>query len=426
MRLVLLVLLATVAFGQTYTASTFAGVFLPENLPGASVSLNEIGGVAVDAAGNVFLSLPRYAAVMRLDATTGILTRVAGNASNGFSGDNGPAVNAQLYGPHGLALDSAGNLYIADSNNRRIRKVSNGIITTVAGNGVSAAAGDGGPATSAGLPYPYTLAIDAAGNLYISDASGVIRKVTNGVIATVAGSQGYFAGIAVDTAGNLYLLDSTTPRVLKVSNGVATTFAGNGTYGFSGDNGPATAAQFGGDPEDGGPSGIAVDATGSVYIADTYNGRVRKVSNGVITTVAGGSNATELLTDPTFIAVDSAGALYFSDPSNSTGFLGDRLRKVDNGVVTTIAGNGYVSFSGDNGPAAKAQFYQPGGVAIDPAGRMYIADTQNNRVRMIADGIITTVAGTGIQGFSGDNGPCQRKIEMSYSPQSRNVLFRPG
>jgi len=119
-----LVLLATAVFGQTYAVSTLGGIWLPENLPGASVSLNQIGGVAVDAAGNVFLSLPEYAAVMRLDATTGILTRVAGNASNGFSGDNGPAVNAQLYGPNGLALDPAGNLYIADTNNRRIRKVT--------------------------------------------------------------------------------------------------------------------------------------------------------------------------------------------------------------------------------------------------------------------------------------------------------------
>ena len=246
MRLVLLILLATTALGQTYTASTFAGVLLPENVPGASVSLNQIGGVAVDAAGNVFLSLPRYAVVMRLDATTGILTRVAGNATNGFSGDNGPAINAQLSGPNGLALDPAGNLYIFDANNKRIRKVSNGIITTVAGNGLNGPVGNGGSA----------LAMDAAGNLYISDGAGFIDKVTNGIIANVVGAQGYFAGIAVDPAGNLYLLDAVTPRVLKVSNGVATTFAGNGTYGFSGDNGPATAAQFGGDPEDGGPSGM--------------------------------------------------------------------------------------------------------------------------------------------------------------------------
>lgn len=404
MGLVSLVLLATAAFGQTYDASTFAGVWLPENLPGASVSLNQIGGVAVDAAGNVFLSLPQYAAVMRFDATTGILTRVAGNASNGFSGDNGPAVNAQLNMPYGLALDPEGNLYIADFGNKRIRKVSNGIITTVAGNG---GFGDGvfGPATSASLLYPYSIAIDSAGNLYISDYTGAILKVTNGVTASVAGAQGYFNGIAVDIAGNLYLLDALTPRVLKVSNGVATTFAGNGTYGFSGDGGPATAAQLGGDPdEDVYPSGIAVDSMGNVYITDTYNGCIRKVSNGIITTVAGGSTAAQL-TAPTFIAVDSAGALYISDPSNSPGLQGDRLRKVAYGVATTIAGNGYVSFSGDNGPAANAQFYQPGGVAVDSAGRMYIADTQSNRVRMIVNGVITTVAGTGARGFSGDNGP---------------------
>jgi uncharacterized protein (TIGR03437 family) len=406
MRIISLVLLSTAAFGQAYTASTFAGVLQAENLPGTSVSLNQIGGVAVDAAGNVFLSLPRYAAVMRLDAKTGILTRFAGSVSNGFSGDNGPAVNAQLYRPNGLALDPAGNLYIADTGNRRIRKVSNGIITTVAGNGDNGPAGDGGPATSAGSIYLTALAIDAAGNLYISDFYG-IRKVTNGAITSVAGAQGYFASIAVDTAGNLYLLDSMPPRILKVSNGVATTIAGNGTYGFSGDNGPATSAQFGGDPDDGGPSGIAVDPSGNVYIADTYNSCIRKVSNGVITSVACGSANPSLppaistqLTDPTFIALDSAGALYVSDPSG-----GDRVRKVANGIVTTIAGNGFFSYSGDNGPAANAQFYQPEGVAIDSARRMYIADAYNNCVRMIANGVITTVAGTGFAGFSGDNGP---------------------
>src|SRR5580704_4826133 len=169
MRFVSLVLFATAAFGQSYTVSTFAGVWLPENLSGVSVSLNQIGGIAVDAGGNVFLSLPQFAAVMRLDATTGILTRVAGTSTNGFSGDNGPAVNAQLYGPGALALDQAGNLYIADTNNRRIRKVTKGVITTVAGNGGNVAGGDGGPATSAALPNPYALAVDATANLYISD-----------------------------------------------------------------------------------------------------------------------------------------------------------------------------------------------------------------------------------------------------------------
>ena len=152
---------------------------------------------------------------------------------------------------------------------------------------------------------------------YASDGSGGIRKITNGVIDSVAGAQGYFDGIAVDTAGNLFLLDGMIPRVLKLSNGIATTFAGSGSYGFSGDNGPAIAAQLGGDPEENGPSGIAVDSTGNVYIADTYNGCIRRVSNGVITT-AGGSNGI-LLSDPTFITLDSAGALYISDPSNTTG-----------------------------------------------------------------------------------------------------------
>ncbi|MGA2195212.1 MAG: IPT/TIG domain-containing protein [Bryobacteraceae bacterium] len=390
---------ATAGFGQTYTASTFAGAFAPENLPAASVSLNDVSGVAVDAAGNVFLSLPFYAVVMRVDAASGILTRFAGNGTNGFSGDNGPAVNAQLYDPGALALDAAGNLYIVDTGNSRIRKVSSGVITTVAGNGTNGFSGDNGPATSAGLDYPYALASDGAGNLYVSDGTGVVREVSNGIITSVAGGQGYFAGIAVDNANNLYLLDGATPRVLKVTDGVATTIAGNETYGFSGDNGPATAAQLGEDPEDGGggPGGIAVDSAGNLYIADSYNGRVREVSGGVITAV------TQSVF-PALVAAGGAGGLYILDTSNGAAYLGSRILKFAGGVTTTVAGNGLLSFGGDGGPAANAQFYQPEGVAIDSAGRMYIADSLNNRVRMIANGVITTVAGTGLQGFGGDGG----------------------
>ena len=390
----------TAGFGQTYTASPFTGIFVPENVPAASISLNDVSGVAVDAAGNVFLSLPYYAVVMRVDGASGILTRFAGNATNGFSGDNGPAVNAQLYDPGALALDAAGNLYIVDTGNSRIRKVSNGVITTVAGNGTNGFSGDNGPATSAGLDYPYALASDGAGNLYVSDGTGVVREVSNGIITSVAGGQGYFAGIAVDNANNLYLLDGATPRVLKVTDGVATTIAGNGTYGFSGDNGPATAAQLGEDPEDGGggPGGIAVDAAGNLYIADSYNGRVREVSGGVITTV------TQSVF-PALVAAGGAGGLYILDTSNGAAYLGSRILKFAGGVTTTVAGNGLLSFGGDGGPAANAQFYQPEGVAIDSAGRMYIADSLNNRVRMIANGVITTVAGTGLQGFGGDGGP---------------------
>jgi len=396
-RLTILVLLATPAFTQTYTASVFAGTFVPENLPAASVSLSDIGGIAVDPNGNIFLSLTESAVVMRLDAATGILTRFAGNATNGFSGDHGPAANAQLYVPLALSFDPAGNLYIADAGNNRIRKVSQGVITTVAGNGTNGFSGDNGPATSAELYYPHALAVDGAGNLYISDSTGVVRKVSNGVITSVPGAQGYFAGIAADVAGSLYLLSADSPRVLKVTDGVVTTIAGNGAYGFSGDNGPATSAQFGGDPDDGGPSDISVDSAGSVYIADSFNGRIRKISNGVITTVGQSSFPT---------VVDAAGGtVYVADMSNATGFLGTRLLKVAGGVSSAVAGNGWLSFGGDGGQAAGAQFYQPEGVAIDSAGRMFIADTQNNRIRMIAGGVISTIAGTGISGFSGDNGP---------------------
>lgn len=396
----LAILAATAGFGQTYTASTFAGVFVPENVPAASISLNDVSGLAVDAAGNVFLSLPYYSVVMRIDAASGILTRFAGNGTSGFSGDNGAAVNAQLYNPGALALDSAGNLYIVDTGSNRIRKVSNGVITTVAGNGTNGFSGDSGPATSAGLYYPYALASDSAGNLYVSDGTGVVREVSNGIITSVAGGQGYFAGIAVDNAGHLYLLDGATPRVLEVANGVATTIAGNGTYGFSGDNGPATAAELGGDPEDGegGPGGIAVDSAGNLYIADSFNGRVREVSGGVITTVAQSGF-------PALVAVGTVGGLYILDASNGAAYVGSRILKFAGGVTTTVAGNGLVSFGGDGGPAASAQLYQPEGVAIDSAGRMYIADSLNNCVRMIANGVITTVAGTGVQGFSGDGGP---------------------
>ena len=421
MRLLRAVLLAFVvswsAWGQTYTMSTFVGGASPVNIPGTSASLGAPQGVATDSTGNLFFA--NQNAVLRLDATTGLLTLVAGNGTTGFSGDNGPATSAQLNHPIGVAVDSAGNLYIADANNNRIRKVSNGVISTAAGNGTQGFSGDNGPATSAQLNSPNGVAVDSAANLYIADTGNYrVRKVSNGAITTVAGGGsplgdngpatggwlGLPSGVAVDSAGNLYITDLDNNRVRKVSNGVITTVAGNGTYGFSGDNGPATSAQLYG------PEGVAVDNAGNLYIADTYNERIRKVSNGVITTVAGngvccgfsGDNglATRAqLNGPWGAAVDSAGNLYIADYSNN------RIRKVVNGVITTVAGDGTCCFSGDNGPATSAQLYDPEGAAVDSAGNLYIADSLNYRIRKVVNGVITTVAGNGTPGFGGDNGP---------------------
>ena len=291
------------------------------------------------------------------------ISTFAGSGTLGYTGDSGPAASAQLDYPWAVAVDSAGNLYIADTYNQRIRKVANGVISTVAGNGTPGFSGDNGPATSAELNYP--------------------------------------SGVAVDSAGNLYIADYFNQRIRKVSNGVITTVAGIATWGFSGDNGPATSAQLDY------PSGVAVDSAGNFYIADTYNYRVRKVSNGVITTVAGGGSAlgdggpatSALLSLPYGVAVDSAGNLYIADAG------ANRIRKVSSGTISTVAGNGTIGFSGDGGAATSAQMYDPFGVAVDSTGDLFIADTGNARVREVQNGVISTIAGNGTPGYSGDGGP---------------------
>ncbi len=326
------------------------------------------------------------------------IATVAGNGANSFGGDNGPAALAQLYNPNCVAVDSAGRLYICDSGNNRVREVSNGVITTVAGNGTPGFSGDNGPATSAQLNYITGIAVDSAGNLYISDFNNNrIRKVSNGVITTVAGTgtAGYSGdsgpatsaelnspfGVAVDSSGNLYICDSGNFRVREVSKGVITTLVGTGTLGYTGDNGPPASAAVSY------PSGIAVDSAGDLYISDSGNDTVREISNGVITTVAGngtpgfsGDNGPAVgaqLDQPKGVAVDSAGRLYFADFGNN------RIRELSNGVIATVAGNGMYGFSGDNGPATSAQLDLPEGVAVDSAGHVYIADFGNDRVRVL-------------------------------------------
>lgn len=251
--------------------TTVLGSYQGEQLPPGPEPGAHSESIAVDSAGNVYA--PDDAAQVVWKISNGVETAIAGTyATPGFSGDGGPAVAAQLHSPTGVALDSAGNIYIADWMNYRVRKISNGAITTVAGTGVSGFGGDGGPATSAELSSPWGVAVDSAGNLFITDGSN-IREVSNGVITTVASVPlAILEGIAVDSAGNLYVADTYSSKILKVEGGVVSTIAGNGTSGYGGDGGPATAAEL--DQ----PFGVAVGPGGVVYVADSLNQRIRALT----------------------------------------------------------------------------------------------------------------------------------------------------
>lgn len=360
---------------------------------------------------------------------SGVLVIVAGKDNPGFSGDGGPATSAQLYYPLDISLDASGNLYIADSFNNRIRKVDTaGIITTVAGNGTGDFSGDGGPALSASLNNPVGVEADSAGNLFIADGNNYRLRAVNtaGIINTVAGNGRFSAGpdggppptrielglvegVATAPDGNVYIAgDVNNGTIRKVSPaGVVTTVAGTGIPGFSGDGGPATAAQLNGARD------VALDAGGNLYIADTDNNRIRKVDTaGIITTVAGtgvpgfsgdrGPAIAAQINYPRAVEIDAAGTLYIGDTGNSC------VRKVNKaGLIRTVAGMGGVSGnSGDGGPATSAKLNTPYGVAFDAAGNYYIADYLNANVRKVdPSGVITTFAGTGVPGFSGDGGP---------------------
>jgi len=344
-----------------------------------------------------------------------IFGTVAGSGTRGYGGDGGPATEADLERPLDVTLDASGNIYIADTHSHHIRKVyPNGIITTVAGTGEAGYTGDGGLAIDAEISYPRSLALDTSGNLYFTSGNRVVRKVdTNGIITTIAGNGNYggggdggpataatfraLRGVAVDSSGNLYIADKSSHRIRKVdTNGIITTVAGNGYLGFEGDGGPATEARLH-DPE-----GVAVDSSGNLYIADTGSERIRRVdTSGIISTVAGnglggysgdGGPATEarifVVTD---LTMDVSGNLYLAD-----GYYNHRIRKVDtNGIITTVAGNGSAGFSGDGGPATEAQLNQPWAVAVDAAGDLYIADRENNRIRKVASPSAFIASATG-------------------------------
>ncbi|MCU0250147.1 MAG: hypothetical protein MUE61_08065 [Vicinamibacterales bacterium] len=310
------------------------------------------------------------ASVIPAEAQPGYITTVAGG---GTGGDGGAAVAAALLQPGAVAVDAAGNLYIADTDAQRVRKVnsSTGIITTVAGNGSAGSGGDGGAATAATLNYP--------------------------------------VGVAVDSGGNLYITEFFGQRVRRVSSatGVISTYAGNGTQAFGGDGGAATAASLDS------PWGVSVDPVGNLYIADSGNNRIRKVTaaTGVISTIAGSSSGfsgdgglatAATLAEPTDVSVGGDGNFYIVDFGNN------RIRKIiaSSGIISTVAGDGSAAFGGDGAQATSAQINQPYGVAADPAGNIYIADSYNHRIRYVAaaTGVISTIAGTGTALFGGDGG----------------------
>jgi uncharacterized protein (TIGR03437 family) len=346
-----------------------------------------------------------FAAYVLQAQTTGTITTVVGNGSLGYSGDGGAALNANLNNPFSSVL-SGGNLYIADQGNNVIREVSGGTISTVVGNGVNGYTGDNGKATSATLAKPQGIAVDSSGNLYIADtANQVIRKVTSGgTISTFAGTglnpgyagDGNGAGgallftpsaMVIDSVGNLYFCDTGNSVIRKIvlsTNTITTavgTFANAGKY--LGDGKPASQAGLSA------PAGIALDSAGNIYIADTGNNVVRKVdaSSLVISTVAGngtpgfsgdgGRGVFAQLSHPKGVAVDSAGNVYISDTINS------RIRMVTpNGIISTVVGTGQSAYFGDGGPGTSAAVNFPGGLLFDSSGKLYITDTVNNVIRV--------------------------------------------
>ena len=358
----------------TQRVTTIAGGFAPDANDGGPATVANIlnpAGLALDALGNLFLAENFANRIRRVDSATGAITRIAGTGVAGFSPDGTPAAGALLNGPQGIAVDRLLNLYIAESGNFRVRKVDgSGILTTVAGSGVPGSSGDGGPATQAKLDTFRNVALDAAGNLWIADSGNHKIRFVNLSAAPV----------------------TVTGQV--VSPGKIITVVGTGTGGSSGDNGPASVARINL------PIGLAFDKSGNLFLSESNRVRFVNLTTGAvtihnqvvaashITTVAGGATAgdkgdggpatTAQLFGPQGLAFDAAGNLYIADANNN------RIRRVDTaGVITTVAGNGNAGFSGDGGPAATSAIANPRYVASDAGGNLHLTEFGGNRLRRL-------------------------------------------
>ncbi|GAC1578808.1 MAG: hypothetical protein NVS3B24_11670 [Candidatus Dormibacteria bacterium] len=414
-------MISTFAGGNTYGP-------LGDGGPATSANLSSPAQIAFDTAGNLFI-VDRGHSRVRKVAPSGTISTVAGNGTAGYGGDGGQATSAMLNYPYGVAVDGAGVIYIGDTENNRVRKVQpSGVISTIAGNSTAGASGDGGPAALALLNNPWHLSLDGAGDLAIADSrNGRIRVVVpSGTIDTVAGTTanrnnpvngqpatsmyiGFTTEGLYERNGDMLIPVPNASVVVRIHSGLVTIIAGNLTCCFLGDGGQAAQTSLGA------PRTGAVDAAGNLYIADTNNGRIRRVDvNGVITTVAGhdcgsyygaysgdgGPATAACLSLPQGVAVDAAGNIYIADTYNG------RIRRVDTaGKITTIAGRGGWGYSGDGGPATDALLNGPWSVALDGAGNLLVAEYLGARVRQVSPtGTISTFAGTGINGFSGDGG----------------------
>jgi trimeric autotransporter adhesin len=447
--------------------------------PALTASLGYPYSMAIDRAGNIYVALAGR--IRKIDAASGIITTIAGTGTTGFSGDSGLAVNARIGTPFSITVDMSDNVYFTETH--RIRKITaaTGIINTIAGSGTSGYTGDGGPAINAQLAFPESITSDNAGNLYISDAANnVIRKITaaTGIITKYAGGGAggdggpaisadisYPDAIVADAAGNLYLSENNRIRFINAATGIINTVAGNGTGGNTGDDGDASYATFNsprylavsragnlyihdynhfvirkitgatniisnycgnytkGTSGIGGPASeaqlyqfnnVTVDRAGNIYVTDINNNKVYRIdaATGIINRIAGtgikglnhgnGLPATAAnIVAPAGVVTDTSGNFYFIEN-------GMAVRKVNiaTGIISRVAGGIQYGYSGDGGPATSARLNQANGLAFDMAGNLYISDRDNHVIRKVsaATGIITTVAGSGTAGYSGNGG----------------------
>src|SRR5437868_7061651 len=405
----------------SYYFTTFAGNAPGGDGTGSQAGFNYPYATAVDSAGNVYVADTSNHTIRKI-TPAGIVTTLAGLAANSGSID-GTGPDARFRDPFGVAVDSTGNVYVADTDNSTIRKITSaGVVTTLAGTAEAAGSADG-TGSAAQFYYPYGLTADDAGNVYVADTdNNTIRKITStGVVTTLAGLAGTFGsangtgsaarftypyGVAVDAAGTLYAADSNNQEIRKITSaGVVTTLAGSTNYPASPGsvNGVGRAARFNQ------PDGVAASKTG-IYVADTNNSTIRKITSaGLVTTLAGkagiygsanGKGGAAQFNHPSGVAGDNAGNVYVADTNNNI------IRKITStGVVTTLAGAVGVQGNAD-GMGSAAQFNNPNGVAVDSAGNVYVADTNNSTIRKITSaGVVTTLVGmAGVPGNADGTG----------------------